>query len=77
MLRIAPIEALFAFGGVILVGVAVNMFIAIVYGDTSSAQSPRLPNLAATVKAWMFPPPPAVRRQYQHSQRRVRKEVAP
>ena len=75
MSRIAPAEVWFAFGGVILVGVIVNMFVAIVHGDTSSAQSPRLPSLAATIKAWMFPPPPAVKRQYQHSQRRVRKEV--
>lgn len=73
--RIAPAEVWFAFGGVILVGAIVNMFYAIVYGETSPAQSPRLPNLAAAVKAWMFPPPPAVKRQYQHSQRRVRKEV--
>lgn len=74
--RIAQAEVWFAFSVVILVGVIVNMFVAIVHGDTAPAQSPRLPNLASTVKAWLFPAPPAVRRQYQHSQRRVRKEVA-
>lgn len=74
--RIAPAEVWFAFCIVILVGAAINMFIAIVYGDTSPAQSPRLPNLAATVKAWLFPAPPSVRHQYRHSQRRMRKEVA-
>lgn len=74
--RIAPAEVWFTFSAVILIGVVVNMFIAIVYGDTSPTQSPRLPNLAATVKAWMFPAPPSVRHQYQYRQRRVRKEVA-
>lgn len=74
--RIAPPDVWLVFIGVILVGAIVNMFFAIVHGDTAPAQSPRLPSLAATVKAWLFPAPPTVRHQYQHSQRRVRKEVA-
>jgi hypothetical protein len=59
--RIAPAEVWFIFGILILVGSAINMFIAIVHGDTAPAQSPRLPNLATMVKAWLFPAPPAHR----------------
>ena len=75
MLRLAPVEVWFVMCIIIFVGTVANIFIAATYGDTGALSAPKLPNLASTIKAKVFPPPYSMRRQYANNQRRVRKEV--